>query len=374
MRIHRTPHETFFTTFGNELLRDEKISFTALGILVFLLSLPDGARENAETLQTRRREGKAAVSRALAQLEERGYFTRTLVRDSTTNTLRTRLAVHDHPTQHSLRPAVTAGNPATTTQAPTNPPATAPRPGQPLTGSPRGASSPQATVQGENQPATTPPPTPQNPGTVDASASAELLSEERTWEKKPSLPTSPTSEPEQAEPGGELHREGGRTSPRQPQQPTPVDERDQASTSAIALLARIAHAEPRLSLGEREALQLAPLIIQWRRRGATDPQIQEAVTQGLPQAIHSPLKILQVRLTQKLPPQRPAPPAPRPRHECAECHDPVPSPGRCRTCRDETPRNSHTTAVRSAAGHCDYSKARSEIRHRARPSPPRKRP
>src|SRR2546423_6936596 len=46
-----------------------------------MLSLPDGAREDVKTLANKSVEGRGAVSRALHELESRGYLARTKSRD-----------------------------------------------------------------------------------------------------------------------------------------------------------------------------------------------------------------------------------------------------------------------------------------------------
>ncbi|MEU9042261.1 MULTISPECIES: hypothetical protein [unclassified Kitasatospora] len=107
---------------------------------------------------------------------------------------------------------------------------------------------------------------------------------------------------------------------------------------AVAALYRVIRREPRLRLGEREALALAPLVAEWLARGATEADLTEALVPGLPQPVHSPVGILRSRLERKLPPPgRPAA-APPPRTECRECRAPVPSPGICRPCAGLVPR------------------------------------
>lgn len=81
MRIHGTRQNGFFTKVPNLTVRDHALSFTARGLLAYMLSLPDGAREDVKTLANKSVEGRSAVSRALHELESRGYLTRSKSRD-----------------------------------------------------------------------------------------------------------------------------------------------------------------------------------------------------------------------------------------------------------------------------------------------------
>lgn len=81
MRVHGTRQTGFFTKLPNTTARDHALSFTARGLLAYMLSLPDGAREDVKTLANKSVEGRSAVSRALHELESRGYLSRTKSRD-----------------------------------------------------------------------------------------------------------------------------------------------------------------------------------------------------------------------------------------------------------------------------------------------------
>jgi hypothetical protein len=101
-------------------------------------------------------------------------------------------------------------------------------------------------------------------------------------------------------------------------------------SAAVATLYRVIRPEPRLRLGEAEALELAPLVAQWLERGNTSDDLAQALLPGLPAPMHSPAGVIRSRLERKMPPLPAAPPPPAP--ECAQCHDPVPQPGICRAC------------------------------------------
>jgi hypothetical protein len=69
---------------------------------------------------------------------------------------------------------------------------------------------------------------------------------------------------------------------------------------------RITATDPRLTIGEREALELLPLVAPWLER-TTAEALREALTSGLPVKVGSAKGILRRRLLEKLPPQRASP-------------------------------------------------------------------
>lgn len=81
MRVHGTRQTGFFTKLPNTTARDHELSFVARGLLAYLLSLPDGAREDVKTLANKSVEGRGAITRALNELESCGYMTRAKIRD-----------------------------------------------------------------------------------------------------------------------------------------------------------------------------------------------------------------------------------------------------------------------------------------------------
>ncbi|PYC80528.1 hypothetical protein C7C46_12615 [Streptomyces tateyamensis] len=100
---------------------------------------------------------------------------------------------------------------------------------------------------------------------------------------------------------------------------------------ALQVLRRVLRSEPRLRLGEAEALTLAPLVARWLERGSTVADLARALLPDLPAFLRSPVGILRNRLERKLPPPPSAPPPPR-LTECPACHDPIPVNGPCRSC------------------------------------------
>jgi hypothetical protein len=160
------------------------------------------------------------------------------------------------------------------------------------------------------------------PGPGEAATGAADVPSVKNPEEEPSLPAELAGEPSAGEPDG---REAG--TPALP---------DEQIRAVVATLYRVIRPEPRLRLGEAEALALAPLVAQWLERGSTPDDLAQALLPGLPTPMHSPAGVLRNRLQRKMPPLPAAPPPPAP--ECAQCHDPVPRPGICRACAGLGPR------------------------------------
>lgn len=97
MRIQRTPRRANFTVLGNDVLRNRELSFTARGILGYLLSLPDGAEVDVRKLADKNpRIGRKGVKDAVDELIERGYYFRHTYRDDR-GRVRTDTYVFDTP-------------------------------------------------------------------------------------------------------------------------------------------------------------------------------------------------------------------------------------------------------------------------------------
>ncbi|HTJ66676.1 MAG TPA: helix-turn-helix domain-containing protein [Actinospica sp.] len=263
MHIHRSAHTRYFTTLGNEVLRDNRLSFCARGILGHLLSLPDGQRADIRTLADRTPEGRERVAAALRELEKFGYLKRAVMRTAR-GRLYTKVEVFD-----SLDGASSQVEPD---------------PGFP------------------------------EPGRSDASSDANHPVKKR--DEETTLPRPRI--------GDVVGVEGGREG---------ISFAD--SKAAADVIARVARAEPKLALGWAEALQLAPLVAEWRRRGASDMHIISSLTAGLPHhGVHHPLRFIEARLRTKMPAERSAAP---PRFECDSCRAPASSAGNCRNCRAGEP-------------------------------------
>ncbi|MFF1789791.1 hypothetical protein ACFVX9_25425 [Kitasatospora sp. NPDC058243] len=251
MQIHRSAHSRFFSVLPNGLLQDRRLSYTARGLLVDLLSRPDGWREDGRGMADSSPQGRGTIRRTLNELKDAGYYRVEKVR-MPDGTIRTEVHVCDTPQ----------------------------RPGPP----------------------SDPPPAPGEPDTGPSDA-------------------PPVKNPEEV-----------------PTLPAALTETDPHVREAVAILHRVIRREPRLRLGEAEAVALAPLVAEWLARGHTDADLAHALLPDLPRPLHSPVGLLRNRLQRKLPPPRePAVAAPA-RSECAECRDPVPRPGICRSCAGLVPR------------------------------------
>ncbi|WP_043369525.1 hypothetical protein [Kitasatospora aureofaciens] len=299
MRVHRSRHERGFITLPNALLQDRSLSYTARGLLVDLLSRPDGWREDGRRMADTSPQGRTAVSKALRELARAGYYRVERVRQPD-GTFVSVAHVYDTP--------------------------------QPV------------------------PPGHLVPGSGGAAADAAGANPVKDREKEPSLPEPPSSA--QPRSGDAPEWEGGRdacgdstTSTDAVGQAvgdevTPVSDApvplDPSVRESVATLFRVLRPEPRLRIGAVEALELAPLVARWLEQGHSEHDLARAVLPGLPAHVHSPIALLRDRLVRKLPPP-PQPvaavPAPVPRwSECPTCADPVPHEGICRACAGLAPR------------------------------------
>ncbi|MCH0539812.1 hypothetical protein I3F58_09590 [Streptomyces sp. MUM 203J] len=275
MQIHRTRCTRDFTTFPNELLRDPNLSFTALGVIVYLLSLPEEARRDIRKLANRRDEGRIRVGKALRQLEGEGYLRRDPYQDSRTGYWKTDYEVYDTPSEPAASVRREAAAPAPVRAVP----------------------SPLRNLAA---------------GDPEAGPSGALPPEERTELQEPPSPPDPA-----------------------PPAPRPAT---LPSGRAAALLAGLGRRERRLALGAAETTRLGSLVEEWFAVGATESDIRDALTSGLPQQIHSPAALLADRLTRKKPaPPPPAPEARPPHPECEHCRAPVPPGASCRACTPPPP-------------------------------------
>jgi hypothetical protein len=91
---HRYPNR--FTVLPNDAIRNQALSFRAVGVLAHLLSLPDGAKVDSATLAAAHKEGRDAVRAAYKELEAHGYYRREVLRLAD-GTLRTEVVVSSTP-------------------------------------------------------------------------------------------------------------------------------------------------------------------------------------------------------------------------------------------------------------------------------------
>ncbi|MGA5133060.1 helix-turn-helix domain-containing protein [Streptomyces olivoreticuli] len=92
----RHRHDAKFTVVGNHLAQHATLSAVAIGIGVYIQSLPDGASIGIKDLTRRFREGEIVLARALRELEAAGYLERRRVRCAGGRMV-TRTAWFEHP-------------------------------------------------------------------------------------------------------------------------------------------------------------------------------------------------------------------------------------------------------------------------------------
>jgi len=78
-----TRHTTRFTVIGNHLAQHRELSGLAIGLAVYIQSLPTGAPVDIKTLAARFPEGTTRIAAALRELETHGYLHRTRERTET---------------------------------------------------------------------------------------------------------------------------------------------------------------------------------------------------------------------------------------------------------------------------------------------------
>lgn len=81
MAIIRKHQRTTFTVVDNAVIRDADLTWRATGLLVYLLSLPQGWKVNTRDLARRKTDGETAVRSTMTELETAGYVRRTTIRD-----------------------------------------------------------------------------------------------------------------------------------------------------------------------------------------------------------------------------------------------------------------------------------------------------
>jgi hypothetical protein len=86
-----------YTVLRNSVLRDDRLSFRARGILVAILSRPDNWRTDSDSLSRAGKEGRDAIRTALKELEEFHYLYRFREQDKETGQWKSHCYVYDQP-------------------------------------------------------------------------------------------------------------------------------------------------------------------------------------------------------------------------------------------------------------------------------------
>lgn len=140
--IRRAPRpEIGYTLLDNETLRDPEISFLALGVLCSVLSRPDNWTTGIKALAKERKEGRAAISAALDDLETAGYLRRERVQGDG-GLWRTEVVFYDRPQEPLAAPSPEGPEPGEPKPGNTGPgenlefPQVAPSPANPGPGEP----------------------------------------------------------------------------------------------------------------------------------------------------------------------------------------------------------------------------------------------
>ncbi|MBL0799612.1 hypothetical protein G6539_02920 [Streptomyces albidoflavus] len=385
MRIYRSAPKRSFTSLPNATTRDKHLSWAAMGILSYLLGLPDGSRTSVRQLAGLRAEGRDRVAAALRQLEEFRYLRR-VRRQGPTGRFTTDYEVFDVPyvdePDASAEPGVASlgevcvavsGNPASGGPA-------VGAPGPTLTGktgstrpptlgvpSP-GADGPQAPDAGcgERRPkrrrARREAAEEQVPAGRLAAARAEsavtLPGPRAPLDDRPAEPaetatqtpptptaTGPVTSPPPPEPSGAppIVWETSEAAEGEVPPPDPADapqrpRREEPLTGSAEVLSRLGQRDRRLTLGADEARQLAPLLDEWFAVGADEASVFHALTSGLPSRVHAAAALVADRLRRKKPAPRAPKPRPASRPRCVNCRANMFQPGLCNACVRERDR------------------------------------
>ena len=163
-----TRHTTRFTVIGNHLAQHPELSGLAIGLAVYIQSLPTGARADIKTLAARFPEGATRIAAALRELEAHGYLRRTrervpggriVTRTVSCNQPGGRPHHEDEPDRQASTPPPARRRPRSAHHVSPSPPYRAPRTPPPPSSRRQPTSSPTsaATTPDSSSPPATPP-------------------------------------------------------------------------------------------------------------------------------------------------------------------------------------------------------------------------
>lgn len=297
MHVYRTTHETNYTVLPNEMLQRRDLSFLALGILAYLISLPKDNDVTVAKIEAMRKEGKAAVRGAIAELRALGYYIKEDRQDDR-GRVRGWSAVTDTPNVFSQVAPTAEIQPG----------------GLSPVGEPDGGLSAENPVKETSVKETFPSP---NPSATAAKA------------------------PEGAEeaPKGE----GARQS---------VSREDVRAAESI--LGAVAARDRRLTVPRSAAARLAPVIAEWLARGASERQVIDAAVSGPNEGIRSAERIIKHRLDKLMPVATVTRiTSVKPLQDCPVCELPWRGEGVCDGCKRgqkrQIPAPADDPAIRGAA-------------------------
>jgi hypothetical protein len=117
MIIRAARPDSGFLIVRNEVIRDDRLSLKARGLLLLILSYPDNWKTDSDTLAAACKEGRTAILSALKELREVGYMRQTKTRDDK-GQITTHTYIYDYPESENLTPVPTRGNSASPLVAP----------------------------------------------------------------------------------------------------------------------------------------------------------------------------------------------------------------------------------------------------------------
>ncbi|NYV74878.1 helix-turn-helix domain-containing protein [Streptomyces sp. UH6] len=307
--IHR--HTTHFTVVGNHLAQHDDLSLAAIGLAVYVQSLPSGTPISIKTLVSRRCEGAVRIAAALRELEAHGYLRREKVR-------------------------IAGGRIVTRTVYCNKPEAAARRDiGAAVRHVPEGARPYEVVREGVCGVEVT--------SSCATSFGTGSVVSQPVVEQQPEAAMEPVAAAVSPQP---QPRRGRRKRKPLPPVPQPLLSRPELEERAVALLTGLRRYVSELRFTACEVEHLTPGVAAWLEREVTSGEIRRALFTGLPEGgPRWPAAFVAYRLRVDLPapPLRPyaaaaAVPTPErhPLRNCEECDRGYrgPDPQRCRACAD----------------------------------------